>query len=1000
MKKQINLRFLFILFGIISSINGFAQIAVSGTVTDSHGEVLPGVEIIVVGTQNGTVTDFDGHYTIKANKGDKIKASYIGMTSQTKTVTGPRLDFVLKDDALGLDEVVVTAQSGIVTKKQLGSVIHSVKMSEVGNRPVTNAAEALQGIIPGAQIMRNNGAAAPSISIRLRGPSTILGSSEPLIMIDGVIINNQERAGVGTGGSSDPLSDIDMSDIDHIEILKGPAASAMYGSLASNGIIQIFTKKPKNGQPKITVTSGFNINKIRKYKPYNKVLLKWQNNGGVLEPVPIDKRYDYQSYIFRTGFGASTNVNVSGGTDYTTYSIGGSYLSNEGIVRNSNYERKNLNLKLDQKINDKLRFNVSVLFSNNDTKEIPYGLGYHNPLSSILFLDNSKELVNGDAYNPVGWMGNPYESIDIIDAKLKVNRIIPSFNIHYNPFENLNIDYVFGYDHASENSKYFIPQGSVNEPHGILQFTENAYENYNSHIRANYNYNITDGIKASTGAGYQYMYDKKKYNIQSKKNLSVFPNLQNMDGSNDIKATSALYEYAIWGTWVQQHFNFYDKFHLTLGGRWDQASTFGNDVQKFYPKVSGALILSDFDFWKNNLGKIFNSFKLRGAWGEAGNMSVLTSSSYINVKEGSLLSPSSYLGQTAYILSSIDGNKKIRPEVTKELEFGFDASLLDGRLGIEFTKYHQNVYDLVLAKAMALSSGYVKKVENVGTLTNDGIEVTLSGVPVKTKTFTWNSSINFSTNKNVVSDIEGGYISLNVFGNDNAILANGYPMTTFYGTFYATDENGNWVLDANGNPQRAKGIMIDEDGDGFPESYEQQFDSNGQPTGNILKKVLGKTSPDYIVSFNNTFKYKNFDLNVNVEAVQGYNVLDWDKRMAYSLSLSSLSLFTGWEFAGEELEYNKRGYYGNRFRIYESFVEDGSFVKLRNVSLSYNWKKPVKGIDNMRFTVSGSNLISWDSYWGYDPEVNAWGKSNVVRAEDFANIPIPRVYSFGFQLKF
>ncbi len=1001
MKKHLNFKILFLLLAMLSGLSSFAQIAVSGTVTDTNGEPLPGVEILVVGTQNGTVSDFDGQYTIKAKKGEKLKAIYIGMSPQTKTITGPKLDFVLKNDALGLDQVVVTAQSGTVTKKQLGSVINTVKMSDIGDRSVSNVAEALQGSIPGAQIMRNSGSVAPSISIRLRGPSTILGSSDPLIMIDGVIINNQARAGVGTGGSSDPLSDIDMNDIDHIEILKGPAASAMYGSLASNGIIQIFTKKPKLGKPTITVNSGFNINKIRKYKPYNKVLLKWHNNGGILEPVPIDKRYDYQSYIFQTGFGATTNVNVSGGTENTSYAIGGSYLTNQGIMRNSNYERKNLDLKLNQKISDKLKLNVSVLYSNNDTKEIPYGLVNYSPLTSILFVDNSQELKTGNAYNPVAY-GNPYESVDLIDAKLKINRVIPSFGVHYKPIENLSIDYTFGYDFTASNSKLFVPYGSVNDSHGDgeLQFTENTYANYNSHIRANYNYNITDDIKASTGAGYQYMYDKKKYNYQGKPSLSVFPNLENMDGANDIESNSSLYEYAIWGTWVQQHFNFYDKFHLTLGGRWDQASTFGEGVQKFYPKASGSLVLSDFDFWQNSLGKIFDSFKLRGAWGEAGNMSVLTSPSLISVKEGTLFSPTSYMGQPAYTLVNTDGNKTIRPEVTKELEFGFDASLFKGRMGIEFTMYHQNVYDMLLAKAKALSSGYVKKIKNIGTLTNDGIEVTLSGIPIKTKSFTWNSSVNFSTNKNVVSDIDGGYISLNVFGNDNAILANGYPMTTFYGTFYATDANGNWVLDANGNPQLAKGIMIDKDGNGFPESYEQQFDQNGQPKGAVLKKVLGKTSPDYILSFNNTFKYKNFDLNVNIEAVQGYNVLDWDKRMAYSLSLSSLSLFTGWEFAGNELENNTRGYYGNRFRIYEAFVEDASFVKLRNVSLSYNWKKPVKGIKNMRFTLSGSNLISWDHYWGYDPEVNSWGKSNVVRAEDFANIPIPKVYSFGVQFKF
>ena len=245
-------------------------------------------------------------------------------------------------------------------------------------------------------------------------------------------------------------------------------------------------------------------------------------------------------------------------------------------------------------------------------------------------------------------------------------------------------------------------------------------------------------------------------------------------------------------------------------------------------------MVSDFDFWKDNLEKYINSFKIRGAWGEAGNMSVLTSPALISVRNGSTYTPSSYLGQTTYILNSLDGNKNIRPEVTREYEFGFDASFVDNRIGIEFTLYHQDVYDLLLSKSVAYSTGFSQRVDNVGTLTNDGIELTLKTVPIKTNDFNWDLNINYSKNKNVVSNIEGGYLSLNVFGNDNSILVNGYPMTTFYGTFYATDDNGNWVLDANGNPQVAKGEMIDSDGDGFPESYEQHFDSNGQPTGTTL----------------------------------------------------------------------------------------------------------------------------------------------------------------------
>ncbi len=1004
MKTKMHYKKLLIALFMLGFISSYAQIKVSGKVTDTNGEPLPGVEIIIIGTQTGTVTDFDGNYTIEAKDGDKIKASYVGMSPSVKTVSGSNLDFVLKEDALGLDEVVVTAQSGATTKKQLGTVIHTVKMDKINNRNVSNVSEALQGALPGAQIMRNSGSVAPSISIRLRGPSTILGSSDPLVMIDGIIINNQAREGIGTGGSSDPLSDIDMNDIDHIEVLKGPAASAMYGSMASNGIIQIFTKKGKTGEPTVTFTSSVNFNSVRKYKPYNQTLLKWSNVNGVVEPTPIEKRYDYQSYVFDDTMGTYNGVKVTGGTDWTSYSIGGSILDNSGILRNSSYDRKNIDLKLNQKVKEWLKFNVGVIYSHNNTKEIPYASGSvykYAPLQSLLFADNSINPVNEDgSYNYMGWQGNPYESIDKIDATMDVDRVISNFTIQAKPLENLTIDYIFGYDYTSSNSRFLVPYGFTANADGDLQYSENLYGNFNSHIKANYKYQITDDIKASTGAGYQYMYDKKRYNSQAKPSLAIFPNLEGMDGANDIVSHSSLYEYAIWGGWVQQNFSLYDKIFLTFGGRWDEASTFGDGVQTFYPKVSGSMVLSDFDFWQNGLDKYINSFKIRGAWGEAGNMSVLTSPALISVKNGSTYTPSSYLGQTTYILNSVAGNTEIRPEVTREYELGFDASFLDNRIGVEFTVYHQDVYDMLLSKAVAYSTGYTQRVSNVGTLTNDGIELTLKAVPVKTKDFNWNLAVNYSTNDNVVSDIDGGYLSLNVFGNDNSIVANGYPLTTFYGTFYATDANGNWVLDANGNPQLAKGVMLDNDGDGFPESYEQMFDSNGQPTGSTLKKVLGKTSPDYIISVNNTFKYKNFSLNLNVEAVQGQNVLDWDKRMAYSLPLSSTSIFTGWEFAGEELQNNTRGYYGNRFRIYEAFIEDGSFIKLRNVSLSYNWRKPIKGIKSANFSVSGSNLLSIDNYWGYDPEVNSWGKSNVVRGQDYANIPIPKVYSFGVQLKF
>ncbi len=997
--------FLFIMFGLVLTQINAQEIKVSGTVTDSNGEPLPGVEILIIGTQTGTVTDFDGKYSLKANMGDKLKASSVGMKTQIKAVSGPVINFQLKEDALGLDEVVVTAQSGSVTKKQLGSVIHTVKAKDLGQRTVSNISEALQGALPGAQIMRNNGSPAPSISIRLRGPSTVLGNSSPLIMVDGIIINNTVRSTPETGGSSDALSDIDMNDIEKVEIIKGPAASAMYGSMASNGIIQIFTKKGKTGEPTVTINSSYNINQIRKYKPYNESLYQWTFNGSSYVREPIDKRYDYQSYLFNKSSGTYNSVKVAGGTEYTTYSIGGSVLQNDGILKNTSYDRKNVDLKLGQKISDFVKLNLGVVYSNNTTQEIPYGSGSnykYAPLQSLLFADNSINPINPDGtYAYMGWQGNPYESVDKIDAQNNVNRVITDFSINVRPIKGLNIDYIFGYDHTNEEGKMFVPYGFGADADGRLSLSRNKYEILSSHIKANYQYNITDKIKASTGAGYQYLYEKKDYMYSIKPTLSIFQNLEILDGANDIETNSSIYEYAIWGSWIQQHFNIDEKFFLTLGGRWDQASTFGDDVQNFYPKVSGSLVLSDFNFWENSLSNYINSFKIRGAWGEAGNMSVLTSPSYISIKDGSLYSPDSYLGSTTYVPNDVNGNPDIKPEVTKEIEYGFDASMLNSRLSLEFTMYNQDVDDLILEREMAYSSGFSSRVDNVGKLTNDGVEISLGVIPIKNKDFTWNFSVNYSQNKNEVQNIDGGWIQFGGYGT--SIAANGYPLGVFYGYFYATDANGNWVLDENGNPQRARGIQLDQDGDGFPESYQQTFDSNGQPTGDLLKKVIGDPNPDYILSFNNSFKYKNFTFSFAIEAVQGYDIMSWDERMGYSFRISSsdqsATLFTGWDYAGWELDNDKRGWYGNRFRIYESFVEDASFVKLRNVSISYDWKNPGKGIKNIRFTASGSNLFSWDSYWGYDPEVNSWGSANVTRAQDYANIPIPKVYTFGVKIK-
>jgi len=840
--------------------------------------------------------------------------------------------------------------------------------------------------------MRNSGNPASSISVRLRGASTLLGSSEPLYMIDGVIINADPRSSVNLGSyTQNPLVDIDMSDIESIEVLKGPAASAIYGSLASNGIIQIITKKGKTGKPSIVVNSSINFNSIDRTKPFNNTGVEWTDETHTATQSAT--RYNWQDYIFDNTIGTENSINVSGGTDKTKYLFSASYLYNEGILRNTNFNRKTFKVSINQELTSWLNLDVGSYYSNNLSTEIPYGNEWSaNPMVALLFGDNLID-PNPDEfgnYPVVGWMSNPYEDIDLLDISQQNNRLISDIVLRANPMEGLNLKYTFAYDYMASNGKFKIPYGFTNDAEGNISKTTINKSVLNSTFDASYKYKISDIISATTGAGYSYLY-KRNENVNVSSNAVPAFNTINVisgtiNGNNDIS------EMAYWGGYIQQYFSYNDILFLTLAGRMDGASLFGEDErQQFYPKVSSSFVISDLDFWESSIGDIVNSFKLRAAWGEAGNLTVLE-----NISNGYVTNTnyyaSSYAGRTSYFSSTTAGNQNVKPERTSEVEFGFDASFLKGRIGLEFTYYSQNISDLVINKNLSPSTGYATVVENVGTMTNKGFEIGLNASVIKNSDFKWNIFVNFSKNYNLVTHVKGGRISFGGFGT--SVAQTEEALGVFYGYFTATDADGNIITNDLGAPQRAMGHYEDytlPDGEVIQVAV-QDYDANGQPTGEALMKVIGDPNPDFNISLTNSFSYKNFTFRFMIDAVYGFDVFNWDKRIAYR--------YPGGYFYGQELLDNNYGFYINQYSVYDQFVEDGSFIKLRDVSLSYNWKPNVKAIESIVFTVSGSNLLTWTDYWGFDPEVNYEGASNVSRGQDFGNIPVPRVFKFGVMLKF
>ncbi len=980
---------------IMAQTGGAVTYHFRGTVTDAKSnEAIPGATILIVNENMGTATDRNGRYdfTAKLKPGAyQLAFSTVGYKTVVKKLvlgnnTNITLNVAIAPDITRLNEVVVTGVSGFTKKSHLGNSISTVSSKDIQVGAPLSIDAALQGNVAGALVMRNSGNPAGGISVRLRGASTVVGSSDPLYIIDGVIVNNNSTQLINLGGyTQNRLVDIDPNEIDHIEVLKGAAAAAIYGSRASNGVVQIFTKRGKNGKPVITFSTSVNMNQIRKILPWNDAPLKWDPNNPT-QTIPAT-RYNYQDYIFTKAYGTENYISVAGGKGNTKYIFSASQLYNGGILRNTDFSRYNFRVRLDQIINRWMSVSVGTTISRNASNEMPNGKNY-GPITSLLFADNSKDPrpVNG-VYPNIGWMANPYEAVDRIEAPQSNSRTLSDIQLKFTPLKGFNITYIFGYDHAFNDARLFIPVGFNTKPYGVSEKATMATTMYNSDLNASYSFNISPSITSVTGAGYTYQYDESQYFAIRTNHLAPVAKVTDagtLTGRSDYRTKRS-----IWGGFLQETFGFKEKIFVTLAGRWDGASTFGeNERNQFYPKASASYLLSKENFFKNSLGNVVSMFKIRASYGQAGNLSALAPYSIYTSYD---LAPIN--GQTGLVAPIRSGNPDLKPERQTEFEAGFDMGLFNDRLGIVFTWYKQDITDLLLLRSLAPSTGYGSRYENVGSMTNKGWELALRGTAIQKKNFTWNITATFSQNHNLVTHVVGGKIDLGMWGT--SIAQSGQPLGVFYGYFYATNPDGSLLLDSRGFVQRAKGHYENKklpDGEVIPVAV-QDYDANGQPKGINLKKIIGDPNPKWIGSISNTFTYKNLSLFVKVDMVQGFNVMDWDQRMFY--------LFPGGQATAQELRGEiPKGSSFPRFFIYQSFINNGSFVKLRDVSLSYDLKLKNNWVRSLKFSLSGSNLVSWDHYWGFDPEVNTEGQSNGVRGQDMANVPIPKVFRFGIVATF
>jgi outer membrane receptor protein involved in Fe transport len=555
-----------------------------------------------------------------------------------------------------------------------------------------------------------------------------------------------------------------------------------------------------------------------------------------------------------------------------------------------------------------------------------------------------------------------------------------------------------GIDNYTQDGTTFIPPYAYSVSSAFygggpsLDPTQNGYAStginnsflINHDLNLTYNWKISTDLASVTQLGYSLQYQNQHYALQQGRGMLPSAQIPS-EAVTPMQGAELRNQLSIWGEFIQQNFKYKNQLFLTGALRMDGSSVFGpNERDQLYAKLSGSYVLSGTDFWnKMSISKWWNLFKLRAAYGQSGNLTGLQPYARFNTYQGS-----SFIGSASFQSSSTYTDPNVKPERQAETEIGTDLGFLDNRINVSFNWYRKNVSDLLISRSVNPTLGYANLLSNIGSLQNAGYEAVLNITPVKTKSFTWDLTAIYNHNKNKAINIGQSLILPTATSGAPSAIIGGQPIGVFYGTFFATDATGNILKNSAGIPLTELGTQT-----GVLTYTPGRDPATGLPTGNTtLQKVIGDPNPKYTATFTNEFQYKKFGLRVQLDAVEGLNVFNSDFRTRQGVDNGKIA-------EAEDLGQLPRGYIAGVYQIQQWRVDDGSFVKLREISLSYSFGK-LKWIEDLSINLGGRNLISWDKYNGYDPEVNAGGQSATLRGVDFGTVPIPRTFSLGLRAKF
>ena len=978
---------IFLLVFCFTSLAGFAQssqnITVTGTVSDKSGETLPGVNIIIKGTTTGAVTDIDGNYSIGVpSEATVLEYSFIGYKMKSETVGTRRLiNVVLQSDVKALSEFVVVGY-GVEKRTLLTGSVAELSQEDVRDIPMASIDGIMQGQVSGVQVSQNSGTPGGAMSVRIRGISSIGGTGQPLYIIDGIPVTTGDYSQLSFSGQGvNALSDLNPNDIESISILKDAAAASIYGARASNGVVVITTKRGASDKTQINFDAYYGWQ-----QPWNKLdmlnsrdwMLYRNDLAGteIFSPEDINNitiDTDWQDEIFRTAPMSSYELSASGGNEKTRYFMSGNIFEQEGILLGTDFKRVNGRVNLDHTVNDKLTIGTSVGITYSKTDRVEGDQTLHGVLPNGISTPAIFPVYNPDGtYNQDGPYANAVSIGEEAISESFSFRTVGNVYADYKILPNLKFSTKWGMDFMNYNEHSYestiLVQGAKYNGLGfetfynVMNLVSNNFLTYTKEVNK-HNIEVLGG----------YSFEKYK-SVRSAIRAQDFAddNLEYISSASTIVSASATANYSgIQSFFGRANYNFDNKYLVSVSGRADGSSRFGtNNRYGFFPAVSAGWRINEEDFMNV---EVISELKLRASYGLTGNDDIPA------FMYAELYGNTSYAGQPAIYPSSIP-NPDLKWETTAQFNVGFDIGLFKDRVMVSADYYDKQTKGLLLSRPLPTSSGYSSITENVGEVENKGIELSVT-TQNYVGAFTWSTRINLSGNRNKVLKLYNGE-PIDDIGRGSSRIEEGQPI----GIFYSYNSLG---------VDPSTGDIVYED---------TNFD--GVITAADRTKV-GNPHPDFIGGITNTFGYKGFDLNIFFQFSYGNDVFNGSRLFLESLQGGDNQIEAvnrRWQKPGDVTDIPRATTdpvkASQNKRVSSRFIEDGSYMRLKNLSVGYTFQSDWKHIDKLRIYFSGQNLLTFTKYTGLDPEVNYRGNDNSVIGTDFFTYPQARSFILGLNLTF